>query len=74
MINADWRAALKHLDSFSSCCGTRYVTKPSSFKRSGRFILLGEGAMAEEMDGPKQTINVINTQNGPITVRVRHVW
>lgn len=71
----DWyNDEYRHLDSFAGCCGSRYVTKPSSFQQGSRFILLGEGKMAEEMDGPKQKINVINTQNGPLTVRVRHVW
>lgn len=59
---------------FSACCGTRYTTKPSKFARASRFILLGEGVLAEEAELPKHTINVVNTQNGPITVKVRHVW
>lgn len=60
--------------SFSSCCGTRYTKNPSKFARASKFILLGEGVLAKEAELPKHTINVVNTQNGPITVKVRHVW
>jgi len=61
-------------ESVCDCCGTRYTESPSMFSRANRRILIGVGQHAEPNKTIKHTTSVVQTQNGPITVKVRHVW
>lgn len=61
---------------FSSCCGARYVKKPSkaNMTNSYRGIRVAVGAVHEPYVGPKQCVDVVQTKNGPLTIGVRHAW
>lgn len=61
-------------DSICSCCGTRYTESKTAFARGNRRILIGVGEFSAPNKTIKHTTSVVQTQNGPITVKVRHVW
>ena len=61
-------------DQVCSCCGTRYTESKTAFDLPTRRILIVVGQHAEPNKTIKHTTSVVQTQNGPITVKVRHVW
>ena len=67
-------------DWMCCCCGARAVTiKPNNkkvFHGTSRLIRVAVGDFndGQSFDNGKQTIDVIQTKNGPITIGTRYVW
>lgn len=61
---------------FGHCCGAKYVKNPTpvNLKKGYRGIRIAVGEVVPAYKGPKQSIDVINTRNGPLTVGIRHAW
>lgn len=70
-------AEVEHMDTFGSCCGSRYIAAykaRANFYRTARRIRLAIGEHATPGDNGKQEIHIVQTQNGPLTVSSRYVW
>lgn len=61
---------------FSNCCGAKYIKEPTqaNMTRGYRGIRVAVGEILKPGVNKKQTVNVVNTKNGPLTIGVRHVW
>lgn len=62
---------------FSNCCGAKYIKEPNKTNMTrgyrGIRVAVGDNIIAAG-EHKKQTVNIVNTKNGPLTIGVRHVW
>jgi len=57
--------------NFCACCGAKWRKEKMTYNARMIQLLLAEVAMK---DTDKNSFTVVQTQNGPITVGVRHAW
>lgn len=71
----DGNEAVKYpYDDDLNLCGSCGCVKANGPLIPRRYIQIGVGKLNEPSDDGSTRIDVIETQNGPITVGIRYVW